>query len=102
MGATLAWSDDDRPGLSLSRGFGEFLLLQDRSAYWQPQQHHRAAPRWRADAHRALMKLGEGFRDGEPQTRTLMALGELALDLLEGPPEPRGRIFGYAGASMGD
>src|SRR5262249_45015358 len=102
MGVTLACSRSERPVRRLSRGFGQLLLLHDGPAYWQPQQHHRAAPWCRADAHRALMKLGERFCDRQPQTRALMAFGELALDLLERPRKPRERIFGNADASIGD
>src|SRR5947209_1264954 len=49
----------------------------------QAHQHDRAHPLGRADARRAAVQVDERLRDREPESRALVALGELALDLLE-------------------
>src|SRR5262245_66245061 len=49
------------------------------------QAHHdeRADAHSRADPHGAAVQLDQRFGDGETETRAVIALGELALDLLE-------------------
>ena len=58
-----------------------------RRAQRQADHDQRAGAGRGADAHRAAMQLDQRFRDGKAKPRALMALGELALDLLERPAE---------------
>ena len=45
-----------------------------------------------AQPHRAAMQVGQRPCDGKPKPRAVIGLGELALDLLERPAEPRQRL----------
>ena len=62
----------------------------------------RSAAERRADAHRAAVQLGQRLGDREAETGALMALGELALDLLERTSELRQRILRDADAGVDD
>jgi len=86
----------------LSRSLGDFLLAQGCPVDRQPQHHHCASPRSRADAYRAVVQLGERLRYCKSQSRALMTLGELTLDLLERPSQPRQRVLRNADAGIRD
>src|SRR5262249_58502714 len=49
-----------------------------------------------------MVQLDERLRDRKPQARALMALGELALDWLERPAQPRERILWNADPGIRD
>ena len=51
---------------------------------------------------RAAMQLGQRFGDREPEPRALVALGELAFDLLERPAELGERLLRDADAGVDD
>jgi len=48
------------------------------------------------------MQVGQRFRDGEAEARAMIALGQLAFDLLERPPEFRQRLRRDADAAVHD
>src|ERR1700729_2683649 len=46
----------------------------------------------RAQPHRSAVQVGERSGDRQAQSRTVIGLGELALDLLERPAQPQKRL----------
>jgi hypothetical protein len=60
------------------------------------------AAEFRAQPHRAAVQIGQRARDGEAEAGALVALGELALDLLERLAEPPQRIRRDADPGVGD
>ena len=64
----------------------------------QAQQHDGAPSECRADAQRAAVKLGQRFRYGETEARTLVGFGERAFHLLEWPAERLEGMFRNADA----
>ena len=87
------------------KGGGGTCALQPRPAAAlrrQPDHDHRAGAEGRADAHRAAVQFGQRFGDGEAQARALMALGQLAFDLLERPAELAQRVLRDADAGVLD
>ena len=80
----------------------DVILLLLRFADRHSQQHERAPAGRRADAHRAAMQLGQRLGDGEAKSGTLMALGDVALDLLERTSELAQRVLRNADAGVRD
>src|ERR1700722_113076 len=87
-----------RSGGGVRAGPGLRHLPLDR----QPYDHRGAFAELRTDAHGAAVQLGERFGDGEAEAGALVALGQLAFDLLERPAELVQRIFGNADAGVFD
>src|ERR1700682_3668505 len=74
------------------------LGLVGPSVARKPQQNDGSAAELRANSHRPAVQLGQRFGDGEAEARALMALGELALDLLERASELGERLLRNADA----
>ncbi len=82
---------------------GRFFLRQRALRHQrQPHHHQRALAERRADAHAPAVQFDQRLGNRQPEAGALVALGELALDLLERPPEPRQRVLRDADAGIGD
>src|SRR5215467_1119147 len=78
-------------------------LQRPRTAVERQTQHDRRSDiADGADAHAAAVQFRQRLRDRKPETGSLIPFGELALDLLERPPEPGQRILGNADAAVLD
>ena len=87
------------------RGRSSQAALQQRDGRFPNRDAHRndgADAFRRADLQRAAMQFGQRARNGQPEPRALVVLGELVLHLLERPAELAKRVLGNAAAIVLD